>query len=63
MFDDIFGELDADRITNMIGSLSEIGQVFITTTSPRFFGKVEHWKHESHFYEITEGTVTARDLA
>lgn len=61
LLDDIFGELDAERISNMIGSLSEIGQVFITTTSPDFFGKVKQWDQNVTFYEIQQGTVTVRE--
>ena len=61
LFDDIFGELDAGRISNMISSLSEIGQVFITTTSPDFFGKVKQWDQNITFYEISRGTVTVRE--
>ncbi|UCF64308.1 MAG: DNA replication/repair protein RecF [bacterium] len=62
LFDDIFGELDGSRIGNMIESLSRIGQVFITTTSPDFFGKVENWQGETSFYEIVNGKVSAREL-
>ncbi|MEJ2634992.1 MAG: DNA replication/repair protein RecF [Calditrichia bacterium] len=61
LFDDIFGELDAGRISNMIGSLSRIGQVFITTTSPHFFGKMNNWEADAHFYEIEQGTVSVRE--
>jgi DNA replication and repair protein RecF len=61
LFDDIFGELDANRIGNMIQSLSQIGQVFITTTSPHFFGKVENWQDDSSFYEIVNGEVLAKE--
>ncbi len=60
LFDDIFGELDAGRITNMIGSLPEIGQVFITTTSPRFFDKFSMWNQKTSFYEIEKGAATLR---
>lgn len=61
LFDDIFGELDSNRIGNMIQSLSQIGQVFITTTSPHFFGKVENWQGDSSFYEIMDGKVSLRE--
>ena len=61
LFDDIFGELDAGRISNMIGSLSQIGQVFITTTSPHFFYKVKEWEGETFFHEIVEGTVSKQE--
>ena len=62
LFDDIFGELDSSRIGNMIQSLSRIGQVFITTTSPDFFGKVENWGGETSFYEIVNGKVAVKEL-
>lgn len=57
LFDDIFGELDSSRINNMIHSLSAIGQVFITTTSPNFFGKLAQWKGDTFFYQVQQGTV------
>ncbi|MBN2365107.1 MAG: DNA replication/repair protein RecF [Calditrichaeota bacterium] len=57
LFDDIFGELDAGRITNMISTLSEIGQVFITTTSPYFWGKIKSWEGNTSFYEIESGRI------
>jgi DNA replication and repair protein RecF len=58
LFDDIFGELDADRITNMIHSLSNIGQVFLTTTSPHFFGRVSNWNSGTAFYGIEQGHIS-----
>ncbi len=61
LFDDIFGELDAGRILNMIRSLARIGQTFITTTSPNFFGKMENWETKPAFYEIENGTVQRRE--
>jgi len=57
LFDDIFGELDPVRILNMIDTLSDIGQVFITTTSPNFFGKVTNWDNSTFFYEVVNATV------
>ncbi|GAB4365995.1 MAG: DNA replication/repair protein RecF [Calditrichia bacterium] len=61
LFDDIFSELDAGRIGNMLDSLSKIGQVFITTTSPHFFGKIQNWNQTTRFYEIIAGTLTERE--
>lgn len=63
LFDDIFGELDAGRIGNMINSLSQTGQVFITTTSPNFFGKLNGWKRQTAFYQIEQGTVKETERA
>lgn len=57
LFDDIFGELDAGRITNMIRTLSKIGQVFLTTTSANFFEKVNEWEPETCFFGINNGTI------
>ncbi len=57
LFDDIFGELDAQRIGNIVHSLAEIGQVFMTTTSPDFFGKLSGWQESVHFYEIEAGQI------
>jgi len=45
LFDDIFGELDATRIQAMLGRLTEIGQVFVTTTSKNFFEKMHEKKN------------------
>ena len=61
LFDDIFGELDPVRIANMIDTLSQIGQVFITTTSANFFNKIESWQQETSFYEIINGSVNIRE--
>ncbi len=61
LFDDIFGELDAERIKNMIGSLNQIGQVFITTTSPNFFGKVNGWEQNVSFFEIINGNIEPQE--
>jgi DNA replication and repair protein RecF len=58
LFDDIFGELDSGRILNMINFLTQKGQVFITTTSPHFFGKVKEWDANSCFFEIENGILT-----
>ncbi len=57
LFDDIFGELDEQRIGNMVRSLTQIGQVFITTTSPDFFGKLPHWQEPASFYRIEAGQI------
>ena len=61
LFDDIFGELDPVRINNMINSLSQIGQVFITTTSINFFNKIDSWQQDTSFYEIVSGSVKVRE--
>lgn len=58
LFDDIFGELDAGRIEEMLSQLSDIGQVFVTTTSRNFFDKISHFKRTTHYYAVENGTVT-----
>lgn len=63
LFDDIFGELDSRRIKNMIETLSQIGQVFITTTSSNFFNKVESWNQKTFFYEIEKGAIQVQEQA
>lgn len=63
LFDDIFGELDEGRISNMIGSLASLGQVFVTTTSPDFFGKAGAWTADTHFYRIEQGQIEERVLS
>ena len=57
LFDDIFGELDAGRIEEMLNQLSDIGQVFVTTTSRNFFDKISHFKHTTHYYAVQNGTI------
>jgi DNA replication and repair protein RecF len=57
LLDDVFAELDSHRLINMIDTLSEMGQVFITTTSPDFFGKVRQWDPSTFFYEIKKGEL------
>ncbi|MFZ0391342.1 MAG: DNA replication/repair protein RecF [Calditrichia bacterium] len=57
LFDDVFGELDSGRIGNMINELVRIGQVFITTTSPDFFGKYGNWENEPAFYHVEQGEI------
>jgi DNA replication and repair protein RecF len=58
LFDDIFGELDANRIQQMLQQLSDIGQVFVTTTSPNFFEKIRDFSMPTHFYRVEKGIVT-----
>lgn len=55
LFDDIFGELDATRIRSMLDRLGDIGQVFVTTTSADFFGKVEQFRQPTWYYQIEGG--------
>ena len=59
LFDDIFGELDAHRIRQMLQQLSTIGQVFVTTTSESFFDKVQTFDQPTHYYRVEQGQVTA----
>lgn len=59
LFDDIFGELDANRIQQMLGQLSDIGQVFVTTTSRNFFDKVQRFDAPVQYYEVANGGVAA----
>ncbi|RMI01703.1 MAG: DNA replication/repair protein RecF [Calditrichaeota bacterium] len=58
LFDDIFGELDAHRIREMLHQLSHIGQVFVTTTSRTFFEKVPRLEVPTHYYHVENATVT-----
>ena len=53
LFDDIFGELDGNRIRLMLAQLSDIGQVFVTTTSRNFFDKVSDFETPTHYYEVS----------
>ncbi len=62
LFDDIFGELDATRIQAMLARLTEIGQVFVTTTSKNFFEKMHEIPANFHYYNVKNGTISP-DLA
>jgi len=60
LFDDIFGELDANRIQQMLQQLGHIGQVFVTTTSRNFFDKMDPASASGlpiHYYRVEEGAV------
>lgn len=57
LFDDIFGELDANRIRQMLEQLSTIGQVFVTTTSRNFFDKIQRFDTPTHYYHVQNGSV------
>lgn len=59
LFDDIFGELDAGRIQLMLRQLSDIGQVFVTTTSRNFFDKIQDFRQSIHYFEVKHGLVKA----
>jgi DNA replication and repair protein RecF len=56
LFDDIFGELDENRINNMLNALGEIAQVFVTTTSPDFFNKLDIKAHID-YYRVENGKI------
>ncbi len=57
LFDDIFGELDANRIQLMLNQLSNLGQVFATTTSKSFFDKVEDFSRPIKYFHVQNGEV------
>lgn len=59
LFDDIFGELDANRIRMMLQQLSNIGQVFVTTTSRTFFDKVQGFDAPTHYYFVENGKIAS----
>lgn len=54
LFDDIFSELDDDRITGSINLIRESGQVIITTTSVSLLDKYT----DVSFFEIVNGEIT-----
>ena len=60
LFDDIFGELDKIRINNMLNALGEIAQVFVTTTSPDFFSKL-NITSKINYYHISDGRVKGEE--
>lgn len=65
LFDDIFGELDANRIQQMLQQLGRIGQVFITTTSRNFFDKMAPANIAGlpiHYYRVENGVVTPAEV-
>lgn len=59
LFDDIFGELDANRIRLMLSQLSHFGQVFVTTTSKNFFEKVGEFSRPIRYFQVKNGEVYA----
>jgi DNA replication and repair protein RecF len=59
LFDDIFGELDAGRIQQMLAQLNNIGQVFVTTTSRNFFDKIHRLNLPTHYYHVQNGKVAS----
>ncbi len=58
LFDDLFGELDAGRIRQMLRGLSQIGQVFVTTTSRTFFDKVRQIDAPTYYYQVDDGRIS-----
>ena len=56
LFDDIFGELDQSRIRNMLSALGEIAQVFVTTTSPDFFNKLDI-SSQIDYFQVENGKI------
>lgn len=58
LFDDIFGELDANRIQLMLNQLSDFGQVFVTTTSKNFFDKAENFASPVKYFKVQKGEVS-----
>lgn len=54
LFDDIFGELDPQRIQNMLLLMGNIGQVFVTTASRELFHNITV-PYDVHFYNIVQG--------
>ena len=61
LFDDIFGELDKNRINNMLNALGEIAQVFVTTTSPDFFNKLEISSNIT-YYHVQDGKCRINEI-
>ncbi len=57
LFDDIFGELDAERIQHLLRQLGNIGQVFVTTTSRNFFDKIPKQEYPTHYYHVRDGKI------
>jgi DNA replication and repair protein RecF len=55
LFDDIFGELDRERIEKMLKLIGTIGQVFVTTAAKELFEGLE--TADLHFYEIQQGMI------
>lgn len=56
LMDDIFGELDDTRIANLLGSVKEFGQTFITTNSSAKFGQLP--MDNAQFIQMENGMAT-----
>ena len=55
LMDDVFGELDDDRIGNLLNYVSQFGQTFITTTTREKFKELSTEKGE--FFHLSEGRI------
>lgn len=54
LFDDIFSELDEYRIHNLLGQVTRLGQVFVTSTTPWYKGD-EKWN--IRYFQVAGGEV------
>ncbi len=55
LMDDVFGELDDERIGNLLNYVSQFGQTFITTTTLKKFDDLS--KDEGEFFHLSDGRV------
>jgi DNA replication and repair protein RecF len=57
LFDDVFSELDEQRIQRVLGLLEHLGQVFVTTVNDKMFH--HGYERQPHYrrYEVRNGTV------
>jgi DNA replication and repair protein RecF len=55
LMDDVFGELDDERIENLLNYVSRFGQTFITTTTRKKFENLS--KEDVDFFHLSEGGI------
>ncbi len=55
LMDDVFGELDDERIENLLNYVSQFGQTFITTTTQNKFNDLS--KEDVEFFHLSEGRI------
>ncbi len=57
LLDDVFSELDAQRIERLFSYLSNVGQTFITTTDDKIFRQYTTAEDNGKLYVVEKGTV------
>lgn len=62
LLDDVFSELDEQRSTSLLKTVTPLGQIFITTTDESVFHGSVEWNGFNKKIYVERGTVVAMDL-